>query len=95
MWQPLRRRTLASGVEGSRSGVGVAVGTGVGVAVGTGVDVAVGPGAGAVAVLHGHGRLSQFVFSSARPPLAGGHLANNDMWLPEPPGKHERGTKKT
>jgi len=40
---------------------------------------------------HGHGRLSR-VFSSARPPLAGGHLANNDLWLPEPPGKHERGT---
>ena len=47
------------------------------------------------AVEYGHGSYSQFVFSSARPPLAGGHLASNDMWLPEPRGNNERGTNKT
>jgi hypothetical protein len=45
-------------------------------------------------VEHGHGRSSQLVVSSARPPLAGGDLANNDMWLPNRAGKHGRGTNK-
>lgn len=39
---------------------------------------------------HGHGRSSQLVVSSARPPLAGGDLANNDMWWPNRAGKHGR-----
>jgi hypothetical protein len=58
----------------------------LGLGAGVGVGLPPPPPLSSPGIKHGHGRLSQFVFSSARPPLAGGHLANNDMWLPEPPG---------
>jgi hypothetical protein len=50
---------------------GVAVGAGG--TVGTGVTVGVSSGFGPPGLRHGHGSDSQFVFSSARPPPAGGH----------------------